>query len=46
MDLLASAYAGGFFGFTADLAKAMPLFEHAGHLGVQPAMYKAAAAYL
>jgi TPR repeat protein len=45
MDLLGSAHAYSLFGFSTNLAKALPLFEHAAHLGLQPAMYSAAASY-
>lgn len=46
LDDLGNAYAGGFWGVASDPGKALRLFEHATHLGVQPAMYKAAGAHL
>jgi TPR repeat protein len=46
LDALGNAYAGGFWGLANDPCKALPLFERAAYLGVQPAMYKAAGAYL
>jgi hypothetical protein len=45
LDVLGNAYAAGAYGFETSLAKAVPLYEHAAHLGVPQAMFKVANAY-
>jgi TPR repeat protein len=45
MDVLGNAYAAGAYGFETSLPKAMPLYEHAAHLGVPQSMFRLAGAY-
>jgi TPR repeat protein len=45
MDVLGNAYAAGAYGFEISLPKAMPLYEHAAHLGVPQSMFRLAGAY-